>query len=263
MICTYVLTYVWLRMSLDPEEILGSHPHSFSVKMLAFLSRDPRNAKRVVQIQQDAQASLVVKKAKKCLTEEKKGKTQPTLVFPPVSTEQKPKTNLDVHGILSSFTETTFFQDFLSPISCASHDIPVHSDETILIPAGVRLTMQALLMNIERKFGTKTNKSQLKFLGRQQKPHLTWKQRADIIYFTLHPAFGNGDANLAASVYLIPASTIRTWLRENRYFGRWVLCKESETIPSSKLTATQAWLSMEGCGSRNFCDIPTSRLLTV
>ena len=86
-ICTYVLTYVWLRMSLDPEEILGSHPHSFSVKMLAFLSRDPRNAKRVVQIQQDAQASLVVKKAKKCLTEEKKGKTQPTLVFPPVSLE--------------------------------------------------------------------------------------------------------------------------------------------------------------------------------
>ena len=74
-------------MSLDAEEILGSHPHSFSVKMLAFLSRDPRTAKRVVQIQQDAQASLVVKKTKKCLTEEKKRKTQPTLVFPPVSLE--------------------------------------------------------------------------------------------------------------------------------------------------------------------------------
>ena len=39
-------------------------PHNFS-QMLAFLSRDPRNAKRVLQLQQEETASVLVKKAKK------------------------------------------------------------------------------------------------------------------------------------------------------------------------------------------------------
>ena len=90
----------------------------FSVKMLAILSRDPHNAKRVVQLQQDAQASLVAKKGKKCLSEEKKEKTQPTLVFPSVSTEQKHKTNLDVQGTFSASTETTFPRFFESYTLC-------------------------------------------------------------------------------------------------------------------------------------------------
>ena len=43
-----------------------------------------------------------------------------------------------------------------------------------------------------------------------------------MIYFLLHPAFGNGDFELASTVFDIPHQTIRTWLRENRYFGRWL-----------------------------------------
>ena len=91
--------------------------------MLAFLSRDPRNAKRVVQIQQDAQASLVVKKAKKCLTEEKKGKTQPTLVFPPVSLEIGWKL-VEIGGLESVRICETF--------RLAEIDVLINADETFL-----------------------------------------------------------------------------------------------------------------------------------
>ena len=82
--------------------------------------------------------------------------------------------------------------------------------------------METLLLNVERKFGLKKSKSSLKFLGRIKKPQLTWKQRADVISFLLHPAFGNGDFELASTVFDIPHQTIRTWLHENRYFGRWL-----------------------------------------
>ena len=38
--------------------------------------------------------------------------------------------------------------------------------------------------------------SKIKFMGRMftKKTLLTWKQRADIVYLVLHPAFANGDA---------------------------------------------------------------------
>ena len=55
-------------------------------------------------------------------------------------------------------------------------------------------------MALEIKFGEKKWALKLKFTGRIKKPFLSWKQRADVIYFVLHPGFANGDILLAASV---------------------------------------------------------------
>ena len=181
------------------------HTSKPQASMLAFLSRDPSNAKRIKDIQLEANASSAVKKAKKSVPKEKRSVPQPSLVFPSV-----PRTAnvLDVDGILSSFLETANFSASIPLIRISDDDV----DEKIVIPPGVKHTMETLLLNVERKFGLKKSKSSLKFLGRIKKPQLTWKQRADVIYFLLHPAFGNGDFELASTVFDIPHQTIRTWV---------------------------------------------------
>ena len=49
-------------------------------KMLAFLSRDPCNGKRVAQLQKESKTYKVVKKAKKSIAHEASSNTQPFLV---------------------------------------------------------------------------------------------------------------------------------------------------------------------------------------
>ena len=66
---------------------------------------------------------MVVKKAKKCLTEEKKGKTQPTLVFPPVSLEIGWKL-VEIGGLESVRICETF--------RLAEIDVLINADETFL-----------------------------------------------------------------------------------------------------------------------------------
>jgi hypothetical protein len=79
--------------------------------MLAFLSRDLRNGKRVPQLQQESKTYKVLKKAKKSIAQEASSKTQPTLSFPFPSkcTACKPTSDLDVDVIISSFSTTACF----------------------------------------------------------------------------------------------------------------------------------------------------------
>ena len=113
-------------------------------------------------------------------------------------------------------------------------------DRTFEIPPSVKLVMERIVGDIEIKYGKKNPATKVKFVGRIKKPHLTWKQRADIIYFMLHPGFANKDVNLTSEVFEIPPSTLRTWLKENRFYGKWVPFaknfqpnKVQRTIPES------------------------------
>ena len=107
--------------------------------------------------------------------------------------------------------------------------------QSIVLPSGIVAVMEQLRRDIEIKFGEKQSASKIKFLGRTKKTFLTYKQRADIGYLLLHPVFANGDAQLAADVFGIPKSTIRTTL-----FSRWLPfvkdlhpLKVQQIIPSS------------------------------
>ena len=106
-------------------------------KMLAFLSRDPRNGKRVAQLQQESKIYRVVKKSKKSIAQEASSNTQSTLSFPFPSecTARKPTSDLDVDVIISSFSTTACFQDCISSMSCAIDDV----NKTIQITAGVNV----------------------------------------------------------------------------------------------------------------------------
>ena len=132
-------------MKTRAERVHTSKPQA---SMLAFLSRDPSNAKRIKDIQLEANASSAVKKAKKSVPKEKRSVPQPSLVFPSV-----PRTAnvLDVNGILSYFLETANFSASI-PLNRISDD---DVDEKIVIPPGVKHTMETLLLNVERKFGLK------------------------------------------------------------------------------------------------------------
>jgi hypothetical protein len=147
---------------LATEGSPSSHifPYLPIFEMLAFLSREPSNAKRVLQLQQEDKNSQAIKKAKKSVAEEKLNKKQPTLAFPPVSTfTQSSAPNLgnklDVEGIIGSFVNSSSIHESFVSMSCASE----RSDETISIPAGVKFTMEKILLHVERKFGLKTRKS--------------------------------------------------------------------------------------------------------
>ena len=98
--------------------------------MLAFLSRDPCNGKRVAQLQKESKTYKVVKKAKKSIAQEASSNTQPFLSFPFPSecTARKPTRELDVDVIISSFSTTACFQDCISSMSCATDDVLVKAE---------------------------------------------------------------------------------------------------------------------------------------
>ena len=47
----------------------------------------------------------------------------------------------------------------------------------------------------------------------------SWFERAKIIYFCLHSKLGNGDKQITANTFGISDSTLRTWMKDKRYYS--------------------------------------------
>ena len=90
-----------------------------------------------------------------------------------------------------------------------------------MIPREALDVVESIRVALEIKFGEKKCASKLKFTG-IIKPFLSWTQRADVIYFALHPGFANGDIFLAAEVFDIPERSIRSWLNNNTCYSNWI-----------------------------------------
>ena len=168
---------------------------SFKMSLLSFLSRDPKNSKRVAQLQLEASALNVTKKAKKQVAAKNLGGQAVLRDFPslpvdvPVLPPKPSSASLEVNAIISEFMLLPKFSTIgLRNLCC---DASSSEDHEIKIPPSVKLVMENLIAHVEMKCGKKNPCSKLKFMGRIKKPHLSWKQRADIIYFMLHPAFAN------------------------------------------------------------------------
>ena len=123
-----------------------------------------------------------------------------------------PLTRAEAEEIVSSFQQEHFYIGFQSDL-LQSHDV-------VEIPSAVLSVMEQLRSNFEVKFGEKNSSSKLKFMRRIKKPCLCWKQRADILYFLMHPGFANGDTQLTSDVFDIPKTTIRSWLNEQRFYPK-------------------------------------------
>ena len=54
------------------------------------------------------------------------------------------------------------------------------------------------------------------------KPQLSWKERAHIVAFHLHPFFGNKDFNKIRTIYSVPQDTMKKWLYREEYISKWL-----------------------------------------
>ena len=183
--------------------------------MLRFLSRDASNAQRIADLKRKADASALTSKAKRVLSDTKlhaETKSAPVVVLAPAVPINNPLTSEEAENVVLSFMREEFYTQFSS----------MEQTQSIVLPSGIVAVMEQLRRDIEIKFGEKQSASKIKFLDRTNKPFLTCKQRADIVYFLLHPGFANGDAQLAADVFGIPKSTIRTWVNDKTLFSRWL-----------------------------------------
>ena len=108
-------------------------------------------------------------------SDEKSLMNQPTLHFSCTyqNSGTKPSSTLAVDEIVGCFVLS---------ISCARDN----TDETFPIPAGVKYTMENIYFLMLRENSV-------------SRP--TWKQCAYVIHFVLHPAFANGDIELASIVF--------------------------------------------------------------
>jgi hypothetical protein len=68
------------------------------------------------------------------------------------------------------------------------------------IPSQVHVVVNRLVYDNELRGKHKISNSTFRFNGRVKKPHLSWKQRATIIFFHLHPKFANKDLELTSYV---------------------------------------------------------------
>ena len=207
-----------------PQHGKSAHTHDSIITMLRFLARDGSNAEVIAKLKRSADASAVTSKAKKILTSNSSSKTPvpPLAVVPKPVTFQLPATaNVSA---LTSREALEIIQQFKSEdyfVECGN-TISAPEDEPELIPREVVEVVESLRVAIEIKFGEKKCASKPKFTGRTKKPFLTWKQRADMLYFAMHPGFANGDIFLAAEVFDIPEKTIRSWLNNTRCYSNWI-----------------------------------------
>lgn len=51
---------------------------------------------------------------------------------------------------------------------------------------------------------------------------MTWKQKSKAIFFYFHESLGNQNAELTCSIFSINFMTFHNWIRQRRYFGKWV-----------------------------------------
>ena len=75
--------------------------------------------------------------------------------------------------------------------------------------------------NFHRKQVQSTRKivksGKFKYLGRQVKPNLTWGEKANIIYFHLHPNLGSKNVDLTCSLFDIKETTLQDWLNNAQF----------------------------------------------
>jgi len=209
---------------------------SVNNKMLGFLSRDGANAQALVNLKRKSDSAAITSKVKK-------SSASKLLAVPTLSLMKKAPSNAS--GSLSSAQAQSIVQSFVQEDFFINFPTTVEKGDSHVLPTAVLAVMEQLRCELEVKFGEKKSSTKIKFMGRTKKPLLTWKQRGDLLYFLLHPGFGNGDIQLTAEVFGIPNRTIRTWLNEKKYFPRWLPFvkdlqpyKVQKTIPS---TTGQIW----------------------
>ena len=89
-------------------------------------------------------------------------------------------------NVLENLSNTSF--KLISPLITI---IPIRRQRRLKYPLALKWIqyLSRLLDLVEPKFG-KVKKIYSKFQGRITKPQLTWKQRADVVYFHLHLFLG-------------------------------------------------------------------------
>ena len=83
--------------------------------------------------------------------------------------------------------------------------------------------LEMLDPNFQRNQATKKTKvTTVRYCGRQTKPTLSWDQKANIVYFHLHPNFANRQTDLTCAVFDIKDSTLRGWLTNPGFVRKWL-----------------------------------------
>ena len=60
--------------------------------------------------------------------------------------------------------------------------------------------------SVKKRNGSKP--ATMKFLGRQKKPTLSWAEKANVVYFHLHPNFAGGCMDLTCAMFDLKESTV-------------------------------------------------------
>jgi hypothetical protein len=195
--------------------------------MLSFLSREKSNVKKVTALKRSAKEKISTKRIKQSVIGEtgnvaKKLKPEHKILnLPPVLQKD---TSFDAASVVAQFKELNpqYERDAKIPVSMVI-DVDGDVDEIVHpIPLQVQVAMNGILKNLELRSNKKSSSGKIKFVGRVKKPFLTWRQRANVIYFHLHPAFANKDLELTSYVFELPETTIKGWLYENRYLAKWL-----------------------------------------
>lgn len=68
----------------------------------------------------------------------------------------------------------------------------------------------------------------------------TWEQKSKAIFFYFHKSLGNMDQELTCSLFSINVMTFQNWIKQKRYFGKWVhyveAFKVSDILPDVPAT---------------------------
>ena len=68
----------------------------------------------------------------------------------------------------------------------------------------------------------------------------TWNQKSKAVFFYFHESLGNKDAELTCSIFSINFMTFQNWIKQKRYFGKWIYYVEgfkvSDIVPEVPVT---------------------------
>ena len=96
--------------------------------------------------------------------------------------------------------------------------------------------MCSTLLNeiVDMAIGTECDmEEQCEHHNRSSKLHytsMTWKQRAIAVFYYLHPALANGDAEVTCSVFGLNHSRFSNWIKARSYFCKWIPFVEGMTV---------------------------------
>lgn len=95
-----------------------------------------------------------------------------------------------------------------------------------------RVVMQQLLKTVKPISADKEKQKQNCTLYRTN----TWEQKAKAIFFYMHPSLGHLDPELTCSLFSINLYTFTNWIRQPKYYGKWVPYAENlkvaDVLPS-------------------------------